>query len=219
MKKRFKYVLVAALAVAAVSANAQLGVKLGYVNSNFRAKSEGVVLKPSALNGINLGLNYDIALPVTGLSIRPGLSYTYVGGEQFQVKQREHFMNIPIDIKYAYSFNDNFAVYGFAGPKFAIGLASISKLTADGVTGTYNNYTGKTKVSGGGGSASGGGDDDSGQYSRFDLQLGFGAGVQFRAFSFELGYDWGLVNRLKKSVADGATIKRGQFVMGFGYNF
>lgn len=219
MKRRLKLVFTAALAVAAVTANAQLGVKLGYVNSNFRAKSEGVVLKPSALNGINIGVNYDIALPVTGLSIRPGLSYTYVGGEQFLAKQREHFMNIPIDIKYAYSFNDNFAVYGFAGPKFAIGLASISKVTSDGVTGTYNNYTGKSKISGDGGSISGNDENSSGEYSRFDLQLGLGAGVQFRAFSFELGYDWGLVNRLKKSVAEGATFKRGQFVMGFGYNF
>lgn len=220
MKKSVKFLLVAVLAVFAIEANAQLGVKLGYSNLSQRAKSNGVVVKPGALNGINLGVFYDIALPVSGLSIRPGLGYTYGGCEiaEFMgtsAKQREHFLNIPVDVKYTYRINNNFRVYAFAGPKFAIGLASTFVATSDGDKGVYNNYTGKMKMNG---DAVDTGDEE-GSFSRFDIGLGLGAGVQYGRAFFEFGYDWGLLNRYKGDLADNATYKMSQLFVGVGLMF
>lgn len=229
--------MVAVLALFAVDASAQLGVKLDYVNSSQRFKLRGVVFKPGTTNGVNVGVVYDIGLPVTGLSIRPGLTYTYLGGN-FNIdimdigipsdllKQREHFLNVPIDVKYAYSINNDFSVYAFAGPKIAFGLASALTASVDGQDISVSAYTGKIKVNGetvdlsGIGGDSGDEDDDldEGMYSRFDLQLGLGAGVQWKSLFLELGYDWGLINR-SKGDTEGVTMKRGQFHVGVGYRF
>lgn len=235
MKKRFKFVLVVALAVVSVSANAQLGVQFGWANSTERAKSGNVKLKGDAMNGFKIGVNYDFGLPVEGLSIRPGLNYMYLGdklaeqqitGITVKFNRNDHYLNIPVDVKYAYAFSDDFKVFAFAGPKFAIGLAS--SLTANysgSILGqdyngkaTISRYSGKVTVKDGDAEIGENIFDDSGRYNRFDLQLGLGAGVQYKSLSLEFGYDWGLLN-LAKNAAGDYRYKRNQLYLSLGYNF
>lgn len=234
MKKRFKFILVAALAVVAVSANAQLGVQFGWVNSAERSKSGNVKIKHDALNGFKIGVNYDFGLPVEGLSIRPGLNYMYLGDKlaeqqissaSVKYNRNDHYLNIPVDVKYAYAFSDDFKVFAFAGPKFAIGLASS-------LTGSYSgsilgqDYSGKAVISRFSGKVTVKdgereiGEDlfDTGLYNRFDLQLGLGAGVQYKSLSLEFGYDWGLLNQAKNASGD-YRYKRNQLYLSLCYNF
>ncbi len=140
MKKSLKFLLAAALIVVAVSASAQFGIKVGYVNSATKFKAEDISVKPENQNGFYAGFHYDIATPVTGLSVRPGLFYTYIGGESVfegmidlggygvKLKDRDHTLSVPLDLKYAYNVTDDFKIYAFAGPRFAVGLVYQMKM-------------------------------------------------------------------------------------------
>lgn len=55
--------------------------------------------------------------------------------------------------------------------------------------------------------------------SRFDVRLGVGTGVQFNSFLFEVGYDWGMLDRMKKKETNKAAYKMGQLFLGVGYMF
>lgn len=238
MKKTLKVVLVAALAVVAVNANAQFGINVGYVNSVERAKIGGEKDSNDAMNGFKVGATYDIGL-IAGLSIRPGLNYTYISdkladqdllGVNMKLTRAEHFLNIPIDVKYAYGFSDNFKIYAFAGPKISLGLVSNLTAKAKGsvlgqeidAKGAYNFYTGKVKVNGADGTVEDEIDDildDNGRFNRFDVQLGVGVGVQvLKLLSVEFGYDWGLLNRVK-DMPDNSWYKRNQMYVSVGLNF
>lgn len=223
MKKSVKILMAAALTLVSIGASAQFGVKFGYANLPQRMKASGVVVKPGNLNGFNAGVFYDIRFPLSGLSLRPGLSYTYGGGkfggeviafdEEISIKQREHIVNLPIDVKYAYGFTNDFKVYAFAGPRLAVGLSSTFKAREDGETAKVNNFTGKIVENG---ETEDGG---SGIFSRFDVRLGIGTGVQCRSLLFEVGYDWGMLDRFTGDAASGATYKMGQLFVGVGFMF
>lgn len=240
MKKSLKVVLVAVLAVFAIEANAQFGIQAGYVNSVERFKNNGGKGTSDGMNGFKVGVSYDIAFPVKGLSIRPGLNYVYIGdkladeeslGMTFKASRNEHYLNVPIDIKYAYGFSDNFKIYAFAGPKFAVGVASTVNGKFSGSlpligdisgSGSYDFYTGKVKLKGVADNADNAAEEflDMGyKYSRFDVQLGVGVGVQvLQLLSVEFGYDWGLLNRVK-DLPDNNYYKRNQLYVSLGLNF
>lgn len=193
MKNSFKILMAAALVLVTVSASAQFGIKVGYVNSKFVAKGNGVTIKTNALNGVKVGFDYDIAVAPFGLSVRPGLNYTFITGEmvdEADVTTSLHYLNVPIDLKYAYNFNDDFGLFAVAGPKFVIGVAgkedSLDLYKDDGM-------------------------------NRFDIQLGLGAGVRYKRVSLELGYDWGMLNLV--DTGDDSTFKRDQFNLTLGLAF
>lgn len=224
MKKSMKIMMAIALTMVTLGANAQFGVKLGYSNLSQKIESSGVSINPGSLSGFTAGAFYDIQFPVRGLSIRPGLNYTFGSGKflsdflgsslgDASITQVEHMIGVPIDFKYAYGFTDDFKVYAFAGPKFAIGLSSIFKMSEDGETIKQNNFTGKITEDGETE------DGEGGMFSRFDVRIGIGAGVQFRSLLLEVGYDWGMLNRLKSDYTDNVTWKMGQLFVGVGLMF
>jgi hypothetical protein len=230
MKRALKAVLVVALAAVATNASAQLGIKAGYVSSSDKLKANSVTISPSGQNGFLVGINYDIALSSWGLSIRPGVNYTYIGGESaastvigflgINMKEREHALGIPIDFKYAYAFNNGLKLYAFAGPRFNMGLVAGISYSEDGDKTSINPYTGKVKYTYFEGDSETE-DMDETIYNRFDMQLGLGAGVQYKALSMEVGYDWGLLNRFDDDITERSTVtlKRGQLFVGLGYSF
>lgn len=229
MKKLF--LLVAVTALTATVANAQLGFDAGYVNSANRLKEGNEIEKQNAMHGFFVGAHYDIGL-FSGLSIQPGLNYSYMGnresisesGVTVKTSWREHFLNVPVDVKYTFDISNDLKVFAFAGPRVVFGLSGVTKVSAkiggEEASLSYNLYSGNITTTGFDLSDFVDPEDFSsdGMLSRFDLQLGLGAGAQFRAFSLKFGYDWGLINRLKGDT-DGATMKRGQFYVGVGYNF
>ena len=121
----------------------------------------------------------------------------------FTIKDRDHTLSVPIDLKYAYNFNDNFRVYAFAGPRVAVGVAFYNVAKFQGESEKSDDMYG-----------------EDGMYSRFDLQLGLGAGIQYKRVSLELGYDWGMLNRIKSEYTDGeGSMKRNIFTVGLGVSF
>jgi len=54
--------------------------------------------------------------------------------------------------------------------------------------------------------------------SRFDVTAGAGAGIQWKRFSFEAGYDFGLLNRASGG-SGSSDWHRDQLNVRFGYSF
>ena len=234
MRKNFKFAMAALLLLASVSANAQFGIRAGYVNSTTKFKAEGISLSPKGQSGIFAGVNYDIAL-VGGLSLRPGVTYTYIGGESafsnmlsiiddedlpnVKLNSVEHTVSVPVDLKWAYNISDDFKMYVLAGPRAAVGISSRVSAKIDGASACVDLYSGKQKYTEGGASVTEK-MEDGGPYSRFELLVGAGIGICYKKVSLELGYDWGMLNKMKSSyVEDNESIKKNQLSIGLGFAF
>ena len=59
-----------------------------------------------------------------------------------------------------------------------------------------------------------------GALRRFDVMLGASIGADFFEFmEVRLGYDWGLINRYKKEIAQDLKMRRGQFNLSVAIRF
>ncbi|MDR1671395.1 MAG: PorT family protein [Alistipes sp.] len=234
MKKIIFALMVVAMAAATLTANAQFGMKFGYVSQSSKFKNDDdSTFKPKAQSGVYVGFSYDIATAVTGLSVRPGLVYTYVGGKSLmaeelayeldvnanRIKDRSHSVAVPIDLKYAYNVSDDFKIYAFAGPRLDVGLFYQATMKYEGVKGSVDLYSGKIKAKDSDGNEVSETMEDGGIASRFDIQLGLGAGLQYKKVALEVGYDFGMLNRLKSEYSDDVTLKMSKFVIGLGFAF
>jgi hypothetical protein len=86
-----------------------------------------------------------------------------------------------------YAVNENFAIFGNAGPYLAINLFDKAKAEGD-ILDEYEFDDNSTNVFG----------DDA--MKRFDFGLGLKAGVEFsQKYQISIGYDWGLVENIKDS--------------------
>lgn len=222
MKKCLKFLMAAVVVLIAVNASAQIDVKVGFVSSNIKEKYDGETWDPGAFSGSKIGVDYNIALDTKGFALRPGLNYTFLNKSEKEdgakASMTYHLVNVPVDLKYQYSFNDDFGIYAVAGPRIVVGISAIEKYKDGSDKYTINAYTGKWKEKEDGQTESGK-DKEEAYLNRFDIQLGVGIGLQYRAVSLEFGYDWGLLNGLKKDYADGAKWSRNQLGITLGYAF
>ena len=231
--------VVAAAVFAGTAAWAQTGIHAGYMNSVNSIKMNSEKYKLTT-NGFYVGVDQDIHL-VAGLSIQPGLYYSYlvdktdkstkeIGNLKMTSYYEDHHLNVPVHLKYGFDvLPDMLKIYVFAGPTFDVGLLARQKYNVSGsllgkdIDGklTYNYYTGKVRTNL---------DDDAqnsinpadqeSRYSRFDLLLGGGVGVEALGFlDVKVGYDYGVVNKLKGDAAKAGSVNRGQFYAGIGIRF
>ena len=235
--KCVKLLFAVVLSLVALGASAQFSVKAGYASSIWKSKS-GDDRESTSLNGFRGGAAYDITLPVNGLSIRPGLNYTFGTYEKRsptsflrKTTLTEHSMSLPVDVKYAFKINDSFKVYAFAGPGFSVGLAmpvkcefsgNIELMDLNDVNGyiSRDGYSGKSKSDLSEevlGNQFFRGFTDQRGIPRFDVAMRLGAGVQYKRAFVEFDYDFGLLNR----VASGATGKsrRDELAVSLGVVF
>lgn len=141
--------------------------------------------------GFHAGARFELALPslAKGVYTNAGLLLTSKGakldlGDLGKSTKNAYFLELPIHIGYKYTINDNFAIFGEAGPYVGFGLFGKTKTTEyDGYSETLNTF-----------------DDD---IKRFDVGLGLRVGVEVKKkYSISVSYDWGLLNSLKKADID-----------------
>ncbi|MBQ1168849.1 MAG: PorT family protein [Bacteroidales bacterium] len=202
MKKVFA--IAAALMMLATAANAQ-SFGAGYVQSTQKTGNHS-----ATANGFYAGFGYSAEI-MPGLSLNPGLYYEFlsstsagslwfVSGES---KTQEHYVNVPLHLSYGINFAPTFKVFVYGGPTANVGIASTtkSKVSIAGHSSDVepiNNY-----------------DDD--DYSRFDIMLGAGAGVEvMKKFRVTVGYDWGMLDRFTD---DDLTLKRNRLTAGAAFIF
>lgn len=128
------------------------------------------------------------------------------GGSIASIKFNPYYLEVPVHVGYKYAVNDDFALFGSAGPYIAVGLFGKAKAKVDGDLVDLGEF--------GGNSASEDifGDDG---FKRFDFGLGLKAGVEFsKKYQVAISYDFGLVE-----VAKDLGMKNRNLMISLGYMF
>lgn len=223
-----------------------IGLTFGYVNSNYRTLDLATdeATNSGLLHGFTLGLTKDFTLLPHALYFQTGLNYIYQNdprNENYKIPmtdmsirlvgdREEHHLGIPIRLKYDLHLLDRVGLTFDAGPTLLMGLSSKyqykTKLEDNVASVDYNLYNGKIKASGGSSFfdleewMENSGMYPEGRLGRFDVMLGASVGANFfHILEVRLGYDWGLLNRYRKDVADLYCMRRGQFTLSAGIRF
>ncbi len=193
------------------AALAQPSIGVGFVNSTEKTKS-GSTSNSTSLNGFSVGASYNINL-AGALNVAPGLYYTlltksdadnFLGVLDTNVDVTEHYLSVPVMFNAGLPIADGIVGRIYAGPTLAYGLASNTK-----VKGSVAGISADSKINN---------YDDDYNYGRFDVMLGGGVAVDFfDIVRFNVGYDYGLVNRYTGD-AD-LTRHRSQLTVGVSYLF
>lgn len=225
------------ISYAQVAIRADLGV-VGYTTTCFDPLQVSIAPGFAFL----LGADYDIHIKKR-FHLTPGLYWSYraalgdstaegvYGSELLQ----ENFLNVPIHAKWKFDIKpEKFGMYIYIGPTFSLGLSSRSRvdLMSSGVNveGTYNYFNGESdfKVPGFSGSVSDELNDILQEefdaiglrYSRFEARLDCGVGFIIKEHhEIVTGYDFGLNNRMKGSLAEDNFMNASTLYVGYKYRF
>ena len=225
------------ISYAQVAIRADLGV-VGYTTTCFDPLQ--VSIAPGF--AFQLGADYDIHIKKR-FYLTPGLYWSYraalgdssaegvYGSELLQ----ENFLNVPIHAKWKFDIKpEKFGIYIYIGPTFSLGMSSRSRfdLMSSGVEidGTYNYFNGESdfKVPGFSGSVSDELNDILQEefdaiglrYSRFEARLDCGVGFIIKEHhEIVTGYDFGLNNRMKGSLAEDNFMNASTLYVGYKYRF
>ena len=225
------------ISYAQVAIRADLGV-VGYTTTCFDPLQ--VSIAPGF--AFQLGADYDIHIKKR-FHLTPGLYWLYraalgdstaegvYGSELLQ----ENFLNVPIHAKWKFDIKpEKFGIYIYIGPTFSLGMSSRSRfdLMSSGVEidGTYNYFNGESdfNVPGFSGSVSDELNDILQEefdaiglrYSRFEAKLDCGVGFIIKEHhEIVTGYDFGLNNRMKGSLAEDNFMNASTLYLGYRYRF
>ena len=127
-------------------------------------------------------------------------------GSLASFKMNPYYLEVPVHIGYKYAVNDDFALFGSAGPYIAVGLFGKAKAKVDGDLVDLGEFGGNSM------SEDIFGDDG---LKRFDFGLGLKAGVEFsKKYQVAISYDFGLVE-----VAKDLGMKNRNLMLSLGYMF
>lgn len=208
-------------------------LSVGYLHSNYRHKDFTSDRNDSdkGLNGLYVGMTKDFTLVRRALYFQTGVTYGYQNVSdrfnqsslQIVSDRSEHYLDIPVRIKFAMDVMPNLRAFVYTGPTLNFGLSAKQMArtrVSEGEVGryTYNYYTGKTKVNTIPNYSS---NVPGSVYRRFDAQMGFAVGAEiYEIATVKLGFDWGLINKNKnRNVADYLVTHRNTFYLGVGVRF
>ena len=213
MKKVFTFA--AAILLFAGMANAQLSVSAGYTTKNYTSTTKvgsNTNTKDYTLGGgFYVGGNYALGMS-EGLKVAPGLYLTYntdkavEDGVTTTINTMD--LNIPILFSYTYSLGGDLALFAFVGPNIQLGLSAQQKIegTLAGILdGTYDLYEKD--------------DDGESTFTRFDLGVMVGLGLQYQNFRLEAGYHKGLLDRCGLKDGDNYSFEYAMSQIFFGVGF
>lgn len=215
MKKVFFSILAASMMLAGTVAMAQPSIGVGFANSTDYYKVNGNK-ENTSLSGFYVGGSYN--LPIAGaLNVAPGIYYSYLTksdvsnylGANLKGDVKEHYLTIPVMFNLGLQIADGIVGRIYAGPSLAYGLASNVKYSGSVTIPVIGTINGDKTINN---------YDDDYNYRRFDVMLGGGVAIDFfDMVRFNVGYDYGLVNRY---TGDGdITRHRSQFNIGVAYLF
>ena len=187
-----KLILTLALAaVAAVCANAQIGIGLGYTTKSFTGTYENEA-------GLYVGANYNIEL-TNGLAVAPGIDFAMLSYKDSNYTQKENYIAVPVMFNYGIEFMDGFKLVPYLGPTFSFGLSSVSEGKIGSFTLSGSNY------------------GDNSDYAQFDILIGGGVALDVMdMIRVSVGYNQGLLDRDNN---DNSTIKTSGVNFGVAYLF
>ena len=244
MNKILKFTIVLVLMTISASAYAQFGIEANYLYTNIytRDKSDDNLTRDKFDgNGVRVGINYNFKIGKR-FCIQPGVSYSYIknnvrqmmedgiiGGiditpildfTNMDVKWSEHYVSVPIYFKYREEFVKGFALMAYTGPtlQFGIGSRMDAYSRFEKFNASYDFFSGKSVIYTPAGSMS---EELDPIYNRFDVNWGIGLGVElFRFLEIQVGYDFGLMNKLKdEDIKEELHQRRDIFYVGASLRF
>ncbi len=208
MKKIFAFAaLAAAVLFAGNTANAQLGINVGYAPQSYKMDytSGSISLKDTtSMTGFFLGVNYNVN--ITGdLNVSVGLQGRYntysdentVLGVTTKTNSTQMLVDVPILFNYGLSLTDDLKVSLFLGPTISYALSGKTTNTVGSLETTTDWYK-----------------EDEGNQGAFDLGGTLGVCASFSGIRLFGGYNMGLMNLSK---ADNTTVKGSNWFIGLGY--
>lgn len=213
MKKILTTLFAASMMLLGTAAIAQPSIGVGFANSTDYYKASGSQHNTS-LSGFYVGGSYN--LPLTGsLNVAPGIYYSYLTksdagsylGANVKGDVKEHYLTVPVMFNVGLPISDGIVGRIYAGPSLAYGLASNVKYSGSATLPIIGTVGGDKTI-----------DNYDSDYGRFDIMLGGGVAIEFYDIvRFNVGYDYGLVNRY---TGDGdITRHRAQLNVGVAYLF
>lgn len=202
MKSIKKISLFVALALFSFSfASAQVGIQAGFSSSN----SDHFNL---SLNGFHVGPTYNLAIQGP-ISLDYGLIYNYLGSKEDYAgvansSLTAHRLDVPFRLNAGFPIGNAVKLYVFGGPNFNFGLVEAREGGFFGISGSIDNIYSIKDASG------------KGIYSRFDLQVGGGLGLEFGAIGLRGSYDLGLLDR---DTRDAFSWKNDDLKLSLTYKF
>jgi hypothetical protein len=196
MKSALKIRLLIALLAVVCTLNAQIyRLEIGYANSD----RSGTNFSSTKFDGIKLGGTVEYNLK-NNFSLLSGILYNFLYSNKLQGYPNSttvtytttgHFLDIPLRLVYTYPISKSLKIFGFAGPNLNIGLYQNMKVNSTQtylpsnpyyiLPGTFDLYNNSGSL----------------QMNRLNLQIGLGAGVQWKKYQLKAGYDFG-INNLNK---------------------
>ena len=183
-----------ALVAGVLSAQAQTAINPRIeVGANF-ARGISKVGSVTADSKVRTGFRASVAAEIelaAGVYLAPGVTfrqegYKFGNGNGYGL----NYISVPVDLGIRVPFSENFAVSVEAGPYFAYGLSTTSKIDAF----------------------------KAGVYKRFDMGLNASAALEFSKVYLRVGTDIGMVNALKNNIAN-TSYKNASFFAGVGLRF
>ena len=139
----------------------------------------------------------------TGLQItQKGCKFNY--GDSETDKYNAAYLEIPVMVNYKFNIRDIVPLYPSVGLYYAFGVGGKNVYKYDGVKEKYDLF------------------GEEGSFKRSDFGMRFSGTVDWKHYSFGLGYEFGFMNAAKSgeySDFDGEKIHTGNFFISVGYNF
>jgi len=168
-------------ALVTVGVSAQIGLQAGYSYEKQTVSISNISVS-NTMNGFHVGPVAEMTVqgPV---SLQYGLLFNRLTDKEKDSESTttETLMSLDLPVRVAVSFpiQTGLDAFVFGGPNFNFGLSFKDK-TGSTTTDMYKldqNNDGKKDI------------------SRFDVQLGAGAGIKYNAIVLRFSYDWGLIDR------------------------
>ena len=208
--KKVKIFVTTAILFTAFSLNAQtFGLEAGYGNSSTFV-GEGDTL--NTLNGFHVGPTAELQIQGP-LSLQYGLFYNFLTSSKTyesslvdtKISTQFHSIDIPVRLAFTIPAGDKFGVFIFGGPSFNIGISKKSTGKVTSGLGTLETTIDYYKTD----------DEGNSRQSRFDIQMGVGAGIKVNGVQLRVGYDWGL---LDTNNSENYTLTRDEFKASIGFD-
>lgn len=208
------------------SAQVRLGIKVGtnlpkntFNDLDFEGLTQSLSIKNST--GFFIGPTLDVKVPILGLGFDAGLNYSLrrvtMEYENIALKAREnktnkqHMLEIPINLKYTFSVGDMLGIYAAVGPAFSFNL-------------NKNSFWNDMQDIAGGII-----DSEGGKYVRNTAEVSINAGVGvllLNHLQVGVNYNWALTDDAKTSGEDflnaawnGKAVKNRMWQVSLAYLF
>ncbi len=217
MKKTFAFIAMAAAMLAAGTANAQLGLNIGYAPTTFTTKTtigNTTNTSTSEMNGFFVGVNYNHSLG-QGIGLSVGLQGRYntktsTGSANFVVVSNSDkstttqiLLDVPVLFNYSFALGRGAKLTAFVGPTLSYAVYGNTHVT------TNTNILGSTSTAENDYPMYG----DNSSNERMDLSAAFGLAFQYNAFRLFGGYRMGLSDL---NNGDNVSTKTSGYFVGLG---